>query len=125
MIVSYASKTVGGSPGEEKPVRRGRPADAGPAAAAGPPRPPGHPPRQALPGPATGHGHAAVLDAFEKTMFLFSFPFSAFPKILLKSCFRFQHIPISCQNLVSVFLVIFCFFLFFFPLFFLFFPLFF
>ena len=62
MIASDASETVGGSPGEEEPVRRGLPAAAGPAAGAGAPQVTGHRPRQALPGPATRQGHAAVLD---------------------------------------------------------------
>lgn len=62
MLASDASETVGGSPGEEEPVRRGRLAAAGPSDAAGPPWPPGQQPRQALPGPTSGQGHAAVLD---------------------------------------------------------------
>ena len=45
MIASYASETVGGSPAEEEPVRRGPPDAAGPAAAPGPLRSPGHWPR--------------------------------------------------------------------------------
>ena len=38
----------------------------------------------------------------------FSFPFSAFPEISPKTLFHFQHFPEPRQNLVSVFLIIFC-----------------
>ena len=47
---------------------------------------------------------------FENTLFLFSFPFLAFAKISSKTRFCFEHFLEPCQNLVSVFLVIFCFF---------------